>query len=346
MATNFTSYEHMENHYNLRGCDGVNPTIQFVCTEKIHGTNYSFLVNSDHGLLTPFQSEGDSITVIPCKRTSILKENDLFFNHQRIFDKYKDEAVKVFNEIKLEYPDVKNVQLFGELFGGFYDGVTETGHKKIQKGVNYHKENEFMAYDLKIKTNDSDFYYDFDKLHELLKKTNIKLVPVIFTGSLHECLKLNPAFVSQVYSYFGLEKIDDSKLVSEGYVIHPIKESQIQFRGGRCIFKFKNPIFIERSEESSPVGGKDASKGETNKSLVITYNLLRSYMTQNRYDNVVSKLSDSEKTKEKISSMLYDDILTDLKADFSKEVVEEENKKKCEKLLKIIIEQQLKVFAE
>ena len=215
--TDFLSYEHMENHYNLPEdiSKWIDPKIQFVCTEKIHGTNYSFLVNSKE--------------VIPCKRTSILKENDSFMGHQRIFDKYKDEAIKIFKEIKVEYPEVKSIQLFGELFGGCYDGITEKDHKKIQKGVNYHKENEFMAYDLKINFSGEQvpsLYYDFDKLQILLKKTNIKVVPVIFTGSLQECVKLNPAFVSQVYSYFGLEKIDDSKLVSEGYVIHPLHESE------------------------------------------------------------------------------------------------------------------------
>lgn len=291
----FQSYEHMENHYNLPNdiSSWIDPKIQFVCTEKIHGTNYSFLVENE--------------IVIPCKRTSTLKENDSFMGHQKIFDKYKDEAIKIFQEIKIEYPDTKSIQLFGELFGGCYDGVTEKGHKKIQKDVNYHKENEFMAYDLKINSTCSSFYYDFDKLQILLKKTNIKVVPVIFTGSLQECLKLNPSFVSQVYSYFGLEKIDDSKLVSEGYVIHPLCESEnsIQIRNKRLIFKFKSPKFSEVSEpkEKTPSDSKEKNK--------ISGNLLKCYLTTNRYDNVISKLDENE--KDKINLLLYEDILTELK---------------------------------
>lgn len=290
---NFQSYEHMENHYNLPEdiSSWIDPKILFVCTEKIHGTNYSFLVDSNE--------------VIPCKRTSTLKETDPFMGHKNIFDKYKDEAIKIFNEIKIEYPTTISIQLFGELFGGCYDGVTEKGHKKIQKDVNYHKENEFMAYDLKINLVEKTFYYDFDKLQILLEKTKIKLVPVIFTGTLEACLKLNPAFVSQVYSYFGLEKIDDSKLVSEGYVIHPLRESEnpIQIKNKRLIFKFKSPKFSEVL--TTKIQNSTDSKNK------ISGNLLKCYVTNNRYDNVISKLDENEKNK--ISLFLYEDILTELK---------------------------------
>lgn len=323
MNENFTPYEHMENQYRVNPLL-IDPSIKFVCTEKIHGTNYSFLVNN--------------LDVTPCKRTSILKKNDSFFNHTFIFNKYKDEAVKVFNLIKLEYPDTQSIQLFGELFGGYYDGVKEKKYTQIQRGVNYHKENEFMAYDLKIKTDSLEFYYDFDKLTELLKQTTIKLVPVLFIGSLLDCMKLNPAFESQVYSHFGLEKITNKSenSLAEGYVIHPLKESEnkLKLKQHRFIFKFKNPQFEEVHQPKIPLKLESEFK--------ITYKLLERYMTQNRYDNVVSKLCENELSKENIKQKLYEDIIVDLKSDFEGILDDSKNKQECEKFLNIIINNFLK----
>lgn len=310
----FTEYEHMENHYNLgKICDikAIDPHIQFVCTEKIHGTNYSFLCDRD------------TYKVTPCKRSSILEEKDSFMGHQKIYNKYKDEVINILKLLEKQYQDIKYIQLFGELFGGCYDGISEKNSKKIQKGVNYHKENEFMAYDLKITLNNKTFYYDFNKLVQLMEQSNIKLVPIIYRGSLEEVLKLDPAFQSTVYSYFGLEKMkNENELVAEGYVVHPIIEMNFpetsRRPNDRFIFKFKNPIFAEVLPTTTQTNIKAAISKAQN------VETLRNYLTQNRYDNVVSKLSDDEKTIKNIHKLLYNDVLTDFKTD--NEISEEDLK--------------------
>lgn len=318
----FQEYEHMENHYNLEKiCDlqvYIDSAVQFVCTEKIHGTNYSFLCDKE-------------LNVIPCKRTSTLENDTSFMGHMNVFPKYKDDVIEIFKKIQLEYPNIIQIQLFGELFGGVYDGVTTKNHKKIQKGVNYHKENEFMAYDLKITLDNKTFYYDFNKLVELLKDSKIKLVPVIFTGTLDEVLKLNPAFQSSVYSYFGLPKMkNESELVTEGYVVHPVTEmnypSDSRKPNERFIFKFKNPIF----GEVLPI---PQTNSETSIAKVNYVDMLRRYLTINRYDNVISKLGDNEKSK--INEMLYKDVLTDFKTDVGE--IDEASMKICEKQLKGLV---------
>lgn len=302
----FSEYEHMENHYNLGkilDIKAIDPHIHFVCTEKIHGTNYSFLCDRD------------TYKVTPCKRSSVLGENESFMGHQKIYNKYKDEIVKILKELENQYQDIKSIQLFGELFGGGYDGKSAKDAKKIQKGVNYHNDNEFMAYDLKITLNNKTFYYDFNKLVQLMENSNIKLVPIIFRGSLEEVLKLDPAFQSTVYSYFGLNKMkNESELVSEGYVVHPIIEMNFpessRRPNDRFIFKFKNPIFSETLPATTQTNIKTAVSKAQN------IDLLRNYLTQNRYDNVISKLTDDEKSQiKKVHKMLYDDVLTDFKTD-------------------------------
>ena len=52
-------------------------------------------------------------------------------------EKYNEIAKVVFHNIHSSFQDfeVTRVQIFGEQFGGLYDGKTEKGHKKIQKEV-------------------------------------------------------------------------------------------------------------------------------------------------------------------------------------------------------------------
>ena len=50
-------------------------------TEKIHGCNFSFIY--------------DGVKITPCRRTSALKDDDKFFNHLHITNKYKNIVLEV-----------------------------------------------------------------------------------------------------------------------------------------------------------------------------------------------------------------------------------------------------------
>lgn len=329
----FTEYEHMENHYNLSkicNLSSLDPTIEFVCTEKIHGTNYSFLC--------------DESSVTPCKRGSTLEATTSFMNHNFVFEKYKNDVLKIFEQIKKEYSNLQYIQLYGELFGGSYDGKAAQGHKKIQPGVNYCDKNDFMAYDLKIVTSEKTFYYDFDKLVFLLVSTSIKLVPIIKKGTLDELLKLNPAFESVVYSYYDLPKLKDN--YAEGYVVKSVKEMlmppiNVECSGGtvinsdatltvsdssseRMIFKFKNPSFSEIAVVPENKANKQV-KSEKPKYI----DILRTYVTQMRFDNVNSKLADNEKNK--LHEMFYNDVMVDFTRDVDN--INEKDLELCKKQL-------------
>lgn len=320
----FSEYESMENHYNLEktfDLTKIDPEMIFVCTEKIHGTNYSLIC--------------DGVTVTPCKRTSSLGSDRSFFNHGYIYDKYKDDLFVIYGLINEKYGGtIQQVQLYGELFGGYYNGKSKNGHKIVQKGMNYSLENEFMAYDLKVLNKDGiSFYYDYVDLKELLnnKKITIKLVPELFMGNFEEVLKLNPKFESTVHSLFGLPKIEGN--YAEGYVVKSIKEKTMSKKvegddgiNDRMVFKFKNPSFSE-----SGITSKEVTK-EVEKVKKISYvDILKKYINEMRYENVSSKLMDDE--KDKLETMLYNDALKDFIKDNEEVKTNEKELELCKRQL-------------
>ena len=324
MSKGFTEYEHMENYYNLEKICNVgklNPEISFVCTEKIHGTNYSFLYDG-------------SENVIPCKRSSSLGNDRSFMGHGFVYEKYVKDIKIIFEYIKEKYyKDLVQIQLYGELFGGYYNGKTTKGHKKVQKKVNYHYDNEFMAYDLKIKTADKTFYFDYillDKMFTDLKDIiKIKHVPVMTVAKYDEVVKLNPAFESVVYSHYGLDKMENN--YAEGYVIRPTvemimpKHDEGEYEDQRMIFKLKNPSFSE-VEHVFP----DSKSTTPNKPNYA--NMLKRYLTDMRYDNVKSKLTDDE--QDKLKDMLFNDVMTDFTVD---NIIDENTLELCKKQLSGLI---------
>jgi hypothetical protein len=364
----FTEYDHMENEYRIKKRlnklistekelieNGTQLTPQkYYITEKIHGTNYSFICNG--------------IDVIPCKRSSIITENTSFFNHNIIFNRYKKYVLVLFEELKKKYDNLQQIQLYGELFGGNYNGKTAASHVKIQKNVNYHNENQFMAYDLYITlkdvpikedsikediikedpakevsikediikedTNKKSFYMDFCDLIEIIKLTKIKLVPIINCDTLENVLKYNPKFESIVYTYYGLPMLPNN--YAEGYVIKPEREKTIMMyrdKLERFIFKFKNPDFLETGKEII------AEDGTVNKKLD---NVQKSkmYITHARYDNVITKLTDTErKNKEIVDKAFYNDIWKDYRNDLKKDdiVLTQKESSQCSNMLNKLI---------
>jgi Rnl2 family RNA ligase len=299
----FTEYEHMENHYNLnKMCDiaKIDPDMKFVCTEKIHGTNYSFVC--------------DGSDVVPCRRGASLGTDRSFMNHGHVYDRYAKDVLIMYNYIKDKYnKNLLQIQLYGELFGGYYNGKTSNKHKKVQSGVNYHHENEFMAYDLKIQTTDNTYYLDYDKFKQMFDdlKDDIKIkhVPVIAICTFADVLKLNPVFESVVYSHYELNKLENN--YAEGYVVRPVTESFMpkiseEYQNSRLIFKLKNPSFSETIPETKPEVKPKSTKPNY-------ADILKRYLTDMRYDNVKSKLTDDE--QDKLKDKLYDDVLVDFLAD-------------------------------
>jgi len=207
----------------------------------------------------------------------------------------------IFNIIKKENLQCKQIQLYGELFGGSYNNINQN-ISIIQKGVNYYSGHDFIAFDLKITCdNGIIYYYNHKDLIELLKMTNIKISPIIKSGTLKEVLKLNPKFESQIYKFYDLNKLENN--YAEGVVIKLFEENNVfnKEQENRIIFKYKNPDFSEM-----------IAIVKTNKKENEFIENFKKYVTINRVNNINSKLLENELIT---CEMLYDDILIDLLKD-------------------------------
>ena len=180
--------------------------------------------------------------------------------------------------------------------------------------MNFHQKNEFMCYDLRIVLKDKKrFYLDFNKLIKLMDDiykddTTMKLVPIIKKGTLEEMLALDPKYISVVCTYFNLKQIDNS--YSEGFVIRTDTEA-IFGNNKRLIFKYKNKDFSETCRVTKT--NKDLKDSKVLTPQQLCTEEAKCYVTDNRYDNVFSKLSEEEqKDKKIIIENIYNDIIQDL----------------------------------
>jgi Rnl2 family RNA ligase len=93
--------------YNRGTCkDPVTSLVSWVVTEKIHGSNFSFI------------TDGKDIRC--AKRSALLGSNEEFLNYQFILEKYRSNVLEAYKIVKQHSPDLEVMKIYGELFGGSY----------------------------------------------------------------------------------------------------------------------------------------------------------------------------------------------------------------------------------
>ena len=138
---------------------------------------------------------------------------------------YRDIVKKEFDENSLE---VRNVTLFGEVYGGSIRG----GYKSMDYGTpnNY----GFAAYGLQV----DDKFVDFDVLYSLCARFNVPIVPIISRTVFNMELLHKLATGDSI-----LAKENGKKQIREGIVIYPVVERRDP-KVGRCILKMLNPDYL------------------------------------------------------------------------------------------------------
>ena len=306
----FKKYNSIENSYRDKFIEKimqiVPPDETWCVTEKIHGANFSFITDGNE---------------VKCaKRSGIIVENEKFYNWQIVYEKYVDEVKKVFDYLKYyetEDVNLKYIQLYGEIFGEYYPNQ-ENKYKPIQKGVFYTNDIEFMAFDLRI------VYYDYvleeeinnfirvENFIKVMKNVNIPTIPVLFEGTLEECLKSSNEFESVIPEKLGLPKIEGN--ICEGVIIKP---NSVYFTpvGERVILKNKNSKFAERKSVKKPKKSNvDMNLNEQENNLA---NGLETYLNTNRLESLLSKGEVQLDWKQfgKVCGLLLKDMLEDFKKD-------------------------------
>jgi len=179
--------------------------INWVCTEKIDGTNIRVIWN---GKNVRFKGKTDN-TQIP----SILIES--------LQDTFTIEKMKKC------FPDTENICLYGEGYG-----------KKIQKGGNYLPDKvNFILFDVKRFVVPSIWWLNRKSNEDIAKKLDIDIVPIIGIWTLEQAIEY-------VKNGFKSTIAHNKDYLAEGLVMKP-EIDLFNIYGERIITKIKHKDFLK-----------------------------------------------------------------------------------------------------
>lgn len=266
---------------------------QWCATEKIHGSNFSFITDGEN---------------ILCARRSSILNDEQFYNYQDVLSKYRNDILRLFDEIKIEFPEITQIQIYGELFGGYFPEFVSS-KPRIQKGVHYTPDIDFMVFDISVTSgeetvllsqDDIDLYFSCDTMM-------LKSVPVIACGTYEELAAMSPIFATKIPDMLGLPPIENN--FAEGFVMKLNKRHTVGHT--RPILKCKNFKFAEVNKKSTKSFVDDPS-----------YQHVLPYCTQERFNNTVSKFG-PDVNLHMLTNFFVNDAVDDYKKDLTeKDLIE------------------------
>lgn len=297
----FNKYNSIENSYQEKFLDKIRNNgyadYEFVVQEKVHGANLSYWTT-------------DGQVFKAAKRTGDILEGEKFNNYEIILEEIKPQLTALYEQLREDFPSLDQVTIFGELMGGNYphpDVAVSKTAVKVQKGVFYCPENKFYAFDILL--NGSE-YLDVDVANKYFEQYNLLHAKTLFRGSLEECLKYPNDFESTLAKEFGLPEIKDN--ITEGVVIKPVRSTYFS-SGSRLILKNKNEKWSEKAKGFKVI----KKKAPLPEKLAVLVDAISGYVTENRLDNVLSKIGEvSISDFGKVMGLFSKDVIEDFLKDY------------------------------
>jgi len=271
---------------------------EFVVQEKVHGSN------------TCFVTDGETVSF--GKRTAFVEDGEKFYDYEKLFELYRQRVIALFSIVKESISDLNTLTVFGEMFGGKYphpDVKNDSKTVVIQKGVFYCPNHEFYAFDLYVTTENTGRYLSVDEANAFFERGGFFYAKSLFRGTLQECLQYPNDAPSKVAEWLGLPSLEDN--VCEGIVIRPVETTYLS-NGARVLLKNKNARFAEKKaiKKRAPRLFVEPSYSEMLNDLLP---VVEQYVTENRLNNVVSKIGHISVPKDtgKLIGLFSKDVLDD-----------------------------------
>lgn len=307
--------------------------------EKVHGCNFSFIY-----------SNGD---IYVARRSGILTGADKFYNHKEILKTNEQNMTNLFKTISSAYlkydknndesflsiddkinhdSSLLSIQVYCELYGGIYNDTKKT---PIQNEIEYAPNHDIIVYDILLSyDNNINVFINPNEVIELCKNNKIKVLEPLHVGDLQTMLNLDPKYKTTIPKLYHDLPQSNINNIAEGFVIKPSRNIyHTQEHYSRVIFKYKNDVFSE-SNNKTKVKLPKVDNNENNelmKEYEELFNNVQSYMTKTRYTNVLTKMTESEKSNtQKIRGLYISDVYNDVCDEY--EYISDNNKLK--KLLK------------
>lgn len=274
----FKKYNSIDNAYNQKVIQSFENAgyseLEWCVMEKLHGSCVSIYC--------------DGVTCQTASRNHMLSEHesDLFYKFGTIKSAVYERAKDLFHYFadSGKYGEVKEIILYGELFGGIYpheDVDRVEGVAQVQKGVYYSPGLHYHVFDIAV----NGQLISYNDVERACKDLWVPYCVVLKRGTMRECLEYPNDFETTIPDILGLPKIKDN--IAEGVVLKPV-EPKFMPSGSRVILKNKNDKFKENNSRKKKV---QVDVSDTAKQAMEN---ISPYINTNRLDAVASKLGELE----------------------------------------------------
>ena len=236
-----------------------------VFLEKIHGSNFQFTFIFSNG----------TVEMKVGKKSSYMdkKEYIKFYGAGSVVNRYSESLHKLANNLHTIFCDndeTFTVRFFGELYGGFYNHITNG--VRVQRGVDYCPTNEFAVFDIYA----TGKVLSWDEVKKYCDEYSVPRVPEMARGRMTELFKtfdLNNQISCVPKEMHGLTEVENPAF--EGVIIRPVIE-------GSCDrVKWKQEWIVENPPTKPNVPNEDSE--------MFQYYL--DFLNEARFSNFCSKTS-------------------------------------------------------
>lgn len=133
-----------------------------ISTEKVHGCNFSFVVE--------WGTEGTPI-VTACRRTGPIAPAEKFYGWREVYERYLSRCLLVATKVRGADMSITRVIIYGELFGA------------IQPEIIYRQTTDFYVFDVSVHRGEEKVYLGYVEFAALMEEFDYWARP-IYIGSL------------------------------------------------------------------------------------------------------------------------------------------------------------------
>lgn len=272
---------------------------QWVVTEKIHGSNFSFTT--------------DGITIKQARRTDYLKDTENFYKSKEFATKLQEKILNLYKNCLIDFPELlsngKILVIYGELCGGIYDNYPKT-ITAIQNEIKYFPYLDFYAFDIYL----DGKCLNYNNFAKICEKSEIKYVKPLFIGKLLEAVEYSTTHYEDLTTIPREHNLPDIPgNIREGHVIKTVEYATFK-NSRRAIIKHKNSKFNEKQPVVLVVEGEDP--------------ILEQYITEQRIHNVVSKFGKGFEYKN--IGFIANEYVKDVKQDYETDNPQKLDKKQLD----------------
>eukprot|EP00325_Prymnesiales_sp_UTEX-LB-985_P008411 CAMPEP_0174695230 /NCGR_PEP_ID=MMETSP1094-20130205/1656_1 /TAXON_ID=156173 /ORGANISM="Chrysochromulina brevifilum, Strain UTEX LB 985" /LENGTH=367 /DNA_ID=CAMNT_0015891679 /DNA_START=52 /DNA_END=1155 /DNA_ORIENTATION=+ len=298
---------------------GAAATGEWLCTEKVHGANFSVVALADG--CVEFAS-----------RSGVLAATDNFFGYRsQGMDAWLTPRVCALRDALAHdgvVADTDSITVYGELAGGAYphpDVPAVNGVGPVQRGCWYSPGLVFIAFDVAISSEGSaSRFLSFDVARTAAIAAGLRYTVPRLRGSLSQCLDAEVRFISDVPAALGLPPLLENW--AEGLVVRPALEPASRTSPGdgrhRGLIKLKIPEFSEKqyaNEEwrdarhgAGRVGSVTGSAmGWAEAESLLRFEMLAA-INQQRLNSVLSKIGRVNAADKAACRRLLEDFIQDV----------------------------------